>query len=228
MVRHLFDMWGRPQIDLFALPSNTHLPLWYGWTYHPETIAPGALLQPWTGLSLCCSPVPIVTQEISEANGGQGRGSYSHSPHVAEEVLLHPLAPDGLRDSMPPVTQHVSPVTVAAGQGHALLLRPEDPQVDGLDVERQTLDVGGLSEDVIDKALASTKPTLLQVYDDQWQAFVGWCDGQGFNPIHATVGQVLDFLQKSKLVQLNRVLDYVTAISNRYAPVDRFLVLTRS
>ena len=40
-------------------------------------------------------------------------------------------------------------------------------------------------------------------------------------PIHATVRQVLDFLQeKSKSFQLNTVLGYVTAISNRHAPVE--------
>ena len=45
-------------------------------------------------------------------------------------------------------------------------------------------------------------------------SFVGWCDGQGFNPFHAAVVQVLDFLQeKSKLVQLNTVLGYVTDIT---------------
>ena len=59
------------------------------------------------------------------------------------------------------------------------------------------------------------------VYDGRWCAFVGWCDEQGFNPIHATVGQDFDFLQEySKLVQLNTVLGYVTAISNRHALVD--------
>ena len=31
LVRRLFEMWGRPQIDLFASSSNTHLPLWYSW-----------------------------------------------------------------------------------------------------------------------------------------------------------------------------------------------------
>ena len=52
MVRHLFEMWGRPQIDLFVSACNTHLPLWYGHTYHPEAIALDVLLQSWTGLSL--------------------------------------------------------------------------------------------------------------------------------------------------------------------------------
>ena len=51
LVRRLFEVWGTPQIDLFALASNIHLPLWYYWTYHLEALALDALLQPWTGLS---------------------------------------------------------------------------------------------------------------------------------------------------------------------------------
>ena len=47
---------GRPQIDLFASAFNTHLSIWYNRTYHPEAIAPDALLQPWTGLSLYAFP----------------------------------------------------------------------------------------------------------------------------------------------------------------------------
>ena len=59
-----------------------------------------------------------------------------------------------------------------------------------------------------------------QLYDTQWRAFVNLCDEQGFNPIHLTVGQVLDFLQqKSSSVQFNTELGFVTAISNRHALV---------
>ena len=56
MVRCLFEMWGRPQIDLdlfaFTSASSTHLPLWYIQTFHLEAIALDALLQSWTGRSL--------------------------------------------------------------------------------------------------------------------------------------------------------------------------------
>ena len=49
-------MWGRPQIDLFASATNTHLPLWYSQAYHPEAIALNTLLQQWTGLALYAFP----------------------------------------------------------------------------------------------------------------------------------------------------------------------------
>ena len=57
LVRSRFEIWGQPQIDLFAWASNTHLPLWYSQAYHLETIAPNTLLQQWTGLSLYAFPL---------------------------------------------------------------------------------------------------------------------------------------------------------------------------
>ena len=64
-----------------------------------------------------------------------------------------------MRASMSPATQHGSPVKVAAGEGHALPLGPEDPQVGGLEAEWQTLQSAGFSEEVIGTAITSTIPT---------------------------------------------------------------------
>ena len=84
---------------------------------------------------------------------------------MAVEVLIHPPASDGMQDCMSPATQHGSSVTVAPGQGHALPLRPEDPQVGSLEAEWQTLKGAGFSEDVIGMALMCTRPTSWVVYD---------------------------------------------------------------
>ena len=43
---------GQAAEDLFASAGNSHLPLWYSRAFHPEAIAPNALLQQWIGLSL--------------------------------------------------------------------------------------------------------------------------------------------------------------------------------
>ena len=60
MVRCLFEIWGRLQIDLFVSACNTHLSPWYCWTFHPEAIALDTLLQPWIGLSLHAFPLFLV------------------------------------------------------------------------------------------------------------------------------------------------------------------------
>ena len=135
-------------------------------------------------------------------------------------VLVPPRTADGMQDSVSLANQHGSPVTVAPGEGKAVSLRPEDPQVGGLEDERQILKGAGLSAEVIGIALASTRPTSRRVHDARWRANVSWCDEQGFDPIQATVSQVFDFLQENaKSLQLNTVLGYVTTISKRHVPV---------
>ena len=43
--------------------------------------------------------------------GWTGGGGDDLSTHVAEEVLVHPLTADGMRDSMSPANQHGFPVS---------------------------------------------------------------------------------------------------------------------
>ena len=93
---------GRQQIDLFGLASSTHLPLWYSWAYYPEAITPHVILQPWTRLSLYAFPHSCCYPKRGEdmgrrGEGGEGGGGDNLSLHMAEEVLVHPLASDGMR-----------------------------------------------------------------------------------------------------------------------------------
>ena len=84
---------GQDAEDLFASAGITHLPLWYSRAFRPETIAPNALLQQWTGLSLSFFPVFSADgQNPGKDTGARGGGGDSLSPHVAEEVLVHPPA----------------------------------------------------------------------------------------------------------------------------------------
>ena len=50
-------------------------------------------------VSVWFSPIPAVTQDIGKDTGRRNGGGDSHSPQVAEEVLVHPPASDGMQDS---------------------------------------------------------------------------------------------------------------------------------
>ena len=84
LVRRLFEMWGKPQIDLFVSASNTHLPLWYSRAYHPEAIASNALLQQWTGLSLYAfPPFPLLARTLAKIRADE----------VEEVIVIAPTWP---------------------------------------------------------------------------------------------------------------------------------------
>ena len=71
MVRHLFEMWGRPQIGLFVSANKTHLPLWCTWRLSLRHL----VATMYRAISVCFLPVPAVTQDIGEDMGRQGGGS---------------------------------------------------------------------------------------------------------------------------------------------------------
>jgi len=60
----LFNMWGTPQVDLFASHLNNHLPVWFGRTQHQGAAAYDALLQPWSGLFLYAFPPFALLQRV--------------------------------------------------------------------------------------------------------------------------------------------------------------------
>ena len=56
----------------------------------------------------------MIANDFGEDMGTQGQRGDIRSPHVAEAVIVHLPASDGMRDSMSPASQHGSPVTDAA------------------------------------------------------------------------------------------------------------------
>jgi len=59
----LFQMWGRPQIDLFASPQNHKLPLWFSRHPCPQATAVNAMAQTWTGWRVYAFPPFNMIQE---------------------------------------------------------------------------------------------------------------------------------------------------------------------
>ena len=54
--RKLFQLWGRPQVDLFATLANHQLPLWFSRNPDQGAVAVNALSQTWTGWSVYAFP----------------------------------------------------------------------------------------------------------------------------------------------------------------------------
>ena len=61
MLKHLWDKFGRAQVDLFASLDNAHHPLWYSMLEPPGPLGLDALAPDWPGLELYAfSPFPLI------------------------------------------------------------------------------------------------------------------------------------------------------------------------
>ena len=145
-----------------------------------------------------------------------GRRHCSGSPLAGEGVVLSPPA-NGLDNTreIPPGDR--SPLPASPGQGEALSPRPQLAVLDSLEAERQVWRDQGFSEAAIDTALAALQASSRTVYDARWRGYVQWCTEGGINPLRATLGEVVNFLQH--LADIPRALDtikgYVTVLSRR-------------
>ena len=61
----LFQMWGRPQVDLLTSHQYHQLPLWFYWTGQPSAAASNTLSLPWTELHLYAyPPIPLLERTL--------------------------------------------------------------------------------------------------------------------------------------------------------------------
>ena len=87
IAQSLFQVWGRPQVELLASHRNHQLPLWFCRTSHPFVAASNTLSQPWKRLYICAyPPIPLLQRTLITIREDQ-----------AEETIV--ITPTGQGDS---------------------------------------------------------------------------------------------------------------------------------
>jgi hypothetical protein len=68
VVQRLFDLWGSPNIDLFATEANKHCPVFASWQEDPRAFHVDALTLDWSGMFVYAFPpipiLPLVVQKL--------------------------------------------------------------------------------------------------------------------------------------------------------------------
>ena len=190
IVKRIFRLWGTPEIDMFATVSNSHLPRFMSPIPEPLALAVDALSQDWQGRSVYVSSIPSAHQSHSEAPVHPGGRGNSHSPLVAESVVVStPTSslcgtPPGLslpsRSSVPAVSEvHLGQKVVPSARMEALMRHYK---------------AAGFSDEVSRLAAATRRPSTNRMYDDRWLRFARWAAGQGFDPHDSRAAQIASFL----------------------------------
>ena len=67
VVQRIFDLWGTPQIDLFASARNHRLPLYCSRTPDQQAVCQDALSMTWTGWEVYCyPPLPLLLRALDK------------------------------------------------------------------------------------------------------------------------------------------------------------------
>ena len=136
------------------------------------------------------SSIPSAQQSHSEAPVNPGGRSNSHSPLVAETVVVS--TPTLSLCGTPPGLSLPSRSSVAAGS-EVCLGRKVVPSA-RMEALMRHYKAAGFSDEVSRLAAAPRRPSTNRMYDDQWLRFALWVAGQGFDLLDPTAAQIASFL----------------------------------
>ena len=136
------------------------------------------------------SSVHSAQQSHSEAPVHPGGRSNSHSPLVAETVVVS--TPTSSLCGTPPGLSLPSRSSVPAGS-EVCLGQKVVPSA-RMEALMRHYKAAGFSDEVSRLTAAPRRPSTNRMYDDQWLRFARWAAGQGFDPLDPTAAQIASFL----------------------------------
>ena len=136
------------------------------------------------------SPIPPAQQSHSETSIHSGGRGSSHSPLVAEPIVVS--TPTTSLWGTPPSSSLPSGSSVPAGP-EVCLRRKVVPSA-RMEALMRHYKAAGFSDEVSRLAAAPRRPSTNRMYDDRWLRFARWAAGQGFDPLDPTAAQIASFL----------------------------------
>ena len=136
------------------------------------------------------SSIPSAQQSHSEVPVHPGGRGNSHSPLVAESVVIS--TPTSSLCGKPPGLSLPSRSSLPAGS-EVCLGRKVLPSA-RMEALMRHYKAAGFSDEVSRLTAAPRRPSTNRMYDNQWLRFTRWAAGQGFDPLDPTAAQIASFL----------------------------------
>ncbi|MCP3680799.1 MAG: hypothetical protein GY782_11310 [Gammaproteobacteria bacterium] len=115
LLRRVFQLWGSPQVDVFASPQNFRLPLWYSTQPHQLSLGTNSLAHSWAGFTVYAfPPTNLIKQTLLKIRNEKvemaiviipfwpGRSWYNLlTPMAIAQPIMFPLRKDLLSQQLP-------------------------------------------------------------------------------------------------------------------------------
>ncbi|KAI2643911.1 hypothetical protein H4Q32_026197 [Labeo rohita] len=207
LVQLIWSHFGEAQIDLFASPESSHCQLFYSLSEAP--LGRDALAHSWPpGPKYAFPPVSLLAQTLCKIREDE------------EQVLL--VAPYWPTRTCPSLEDLLEERPSFSGDGHNLAPAPRPMEPARLAPGRDTSDLSGLSQAVIETITQSRASSTRQAYALRWGLFVDWCSSRGEDPQRCPTAVVLSFLQEKleRRLSPSTLKAYVAAIAAYHDAVD--------
>ncbi|KAI2646019.1 ORF V: Enzymatic polyprotein [Labeo rohita] len=208
VVQLIWSRFGEAQVDLFASPESSHCRLFYALSEAPLGRDALAHSWPWGLIKYAFPPVSLLAQTLCKIREDE------------EQVLL--VAPYWPTRTCPSLedSSEEGPSFSGDGRNLAPASRPLEPPC--VASGRDSADLTGLPQAVIDTIIQARAPSTRQAYALKWGLFVDWCSFHREDPQRCSVGVVLSFLQDKleRRLSPSTLKVYVAAIAAYHDAVD--------
>ncbi|KAI2645877.1 Tyrosine recombinase slr0733 [Labeo rohita] len=171
-----------------------------------------------SGAQVCLSPSEPPCTDPVQDQGGRGAGSAGCAILAHPDLVRRPHAP---RDS-PSLEDSPEEGPSFSGDGHNLAPASRSMEPARVASGRDTVDLAGLPQAVIETITQSRAPSTRQAYALRWGLFVDWCASRGEDPQRCPIAVVLSFLQEKleRRLSPSTLKVYVAAIVAYHDAVD--------
>ncbi|KAL0173083.1 hypothetical protein M9458_033394, partial [Cirrhinus mrigala] len=206
----IWSQFGKAQIDLFASPESSHFQLYY--SLSEALLGRDALAHSWPlGPNLLAQTLCKIREDGEQVL-------------LVLLVLAHPdlvCQPHAPRDS-PSLEDPLEEGPSFSGDGHNLAPASRSVEPACVASGRDTVDLSGLPQAVIETITQSRAPSTRQAYALRWGLFVDWRASRGEDPQRCPIAVVLSFLQEKleRRLSPSTLKVYVVAIAAYHDAVD--------
>ena len=142
--RRISQIWGLPEIDLFASRLNFQVPKFFSWKPDPLASATDAFQQQWPkGLLFAFPPFCLIGRVIRKAIQDQAELILIAPPWTAQ--TWYPLLLENLVEN-PKKNFNQAKVVIKSQRGNPSTIGKQNPQVSGMENLRKNLQDKGISE----------------------------------------------------------------------------------
>ena len=160
----------------------------------------------------------------SQSKAGEGSRVGTDSPSLANTTVV-PCA--DVNDSSPTnvSAQHIKSFAQPT-QRSSSSCPSRVPETSRMACIRNSLQNQGISKEASELILASWRHNTESAYSCNWRRWETWCQERNYNPLGATIGQILEFLSSEFAggKQYRTLNSYRSAISMTHPPIDGVVV----
>ena len=189
----IVEVYGMPQIDLFATRANTQLRKFVSWIPDPQSAPIDAFSVQWSDpLSYAFPPFNLIMRCVQRIKIRKGKSA--SNPSMETQTLVPPPVFSPIRSTI--TSLEFRDYATSPIQPEVLEAPTENKQVDSsrLVAVGQCFSKYQDSEGVSKIIFASWRSGTEYQYKSCWGKWHGWCMEQEINPVSCNLNFVLEFL----------------------------------